>query len=270
MIPPPTIRTFSNDLQAPYTINSTVSLESAFDSRFVVSASYDFIRGVHLFRSRNINAPLPGVFFPSRPDPRRGNVFQVESTGESEFKGFTAGFRGRIDRVSLVGNYSISSLYNDADDALSIPSNSYDLRSDWGRAPAFRRHHFWAGPILYAPWDTTAAFLIHAASGAPFNITTGFDDNADGVLNDRPSGTPRNSGLSPATVTLDTKLSKAITFSNSGRDRKIGLTVFTYVQNLLNRRNESGIVGVLTSPLFGFSTSVLAGRRLELGARLTF
>src|SRR5262249_30476704 len=38
---------------------------------------------------------------------------------------------------------------------------------------------------------------MNASSGAPFNITTGFDDNRDGVVNDRPAGLGRDADLTP-------------------------------------------------------------------------
>ena len=34
---------------------------------------------------------------------------------------------------------------------------------------------------------------LTANSGAPYSITTGRDDNRDGLANDRPAGVPRNS-----------------------------------------------------------------------------
>src|SRR5207249_3168990 len=63
---PSSLRVRSGNLVAPYTNNISVSLEKSLRSGAVVSVAYDFIRGNHVYRSRNINAPLPGTFV--RPD----------------------------------------------------------------------------------------------------------------------------------------------------------------------------------------------------------
>jgi hypothetical protein len=43
-------------------------------------------------------------------------------------------------------------------------------------------------------------------SGVPYNITTGFDDNGDTVINDRPDGVGRNSARGANQVNLDLRL----------------------------------------------------------------
>jgi hypothetical protein len=47
---------------------------------------------------------------------------------------------------------------------------------------------------------------VSLLSGIPFNITTGREDNRDGLANDRPPGIPRNMGGGPDFVGVDLRL----------------------------------------------------------------
>jgi hypothetical protein len=77
----------------------------------------------------------------------------------------------------------------------SLPANNYDLRSEWARADADRRHSLLiTGPVALK-YDVYLTPFIQLNSGAPFNITTGQDDNRDTTINDRPAGISRNSDL---------------------------------------------------------------------------
>ncbi len=99
----------------------------------------------------------------------------------------------------MFGNYSISWTRNDSDGAFSAPANNYDLASEWGRASGDRRHFVFVGGMVSLPWGFRLSPMIQAGSGAPFNITTGIDDNRDTTFNDRPAGIARNSDL-PASL----------------------------------------------------------------------
>ncbi len=67
-----------------------------------VAVNYVFSRGVHTLRTRNINAPVGGVF----PYGPIGNLFQYESTGFSRQNQLITNFNTRFSRrVSLFGVY---------------------------------------------------------------------------------------------------------------------------------------------------------------------
>src|SRR5207249_3005228 len=55
------IRTKDRNLTAPYNLNSAVTLEQNLKKGWRVSTSFDITRGLHLIRTRNINAPYPGT-----------------------------------------------------------------------------------------------------------------------------------------------------------------------------------------------------------------
>src|SRR5262249_11468753 len=70
--PPTSVRVRDPNLVAPYNVISSASVERTFKNTLFVSGRYEFRRGVHQFRSRDLNAPLPDQATP--PDPARGNV----------------------------------------------------------------------------------------------------------------------------------------------------------------------------------------------------
>ena len=185
-------------LTAPYIINFNTSVERQLPKGLIGSVTYNFTRGVHQFRSRNINTPDPITGL--RPDPTQGNLFLLESSATSEHTGLLFRLDRRFGRnFQVFGNYSISWTKNDSDGAFSSPANNYDLASEWGRASGDRRHFMFVGGMVSLPWGFRLSPMIQAGSGAPFNITTGIDDNRDSTFNDRPAGIARNSDL-PASL----------------------------------------------------------------------
>lgn len=213
-LPPSSLRVRSADLATPYNMNASLSLEQALPHGLGLTFSYDAQRGVHVYRSRNINAPFqvaPGVFL--RPDPTKGNLNQLESTGLSRSHNFTLGFRqqvrGRIN-AQLFGNYTYGFNNNDTDGAFSLPANNYDLHSEWGRSPQDTRHRFFTGGQIQLPWGFRSTAQLNWSSSRPYNITTGYDDNFDTQVNDRPTGVNRNSGKGPGQFNLSMNLQKTI------------------------------------------------------------
>jgi hypothetical protein len=102
----------------------------------------------------------------------------------------------------VFSNYTYSHTNSDTDGAMSVPANNYDLSSEWGRALTDRRHVAFVGGSINLPQGIRLSPFITASSGSPFNITTGFDDNHDTEINDRPAGMSRNASLSASSYTL--------------------------------------------------------------------
>jgi hypothetical protein len=213
---PPSVRVQSHNLVSTYTANISASLEKALKPGSTVSIAYDFIRGNHLYRSRNINAPLPGTF--ARPDPAQGNIWQLESSGLSSFSGLTLGYRTQLrGSTSLFVNYTFSSSYNDTDGPFSQPANNYDLHSEWGRSSDNQRHHFQAGINTRLPGNLYVNTQLRWNSGRPYTILTGLDNNGDTVVNDRPFGIARNSAVGPSFFDTSLNVSKTISLVRKER-----------------------------------------------------
>jgi hypothetical protein len=220
---PASLRSMSNSLVSSFTNNISGSIEKALKNGSSFSVAYDFIRGNHIYRSRNINAPLPyaqpdGSVAFVRPVPTQGNILQLESSGLSSFNGLTFGYRTRLKgSTNLFANYTFSSSYNDTDGAFSLPANNYDLHSEWGRSPDNQRHHFQGGINGRLPGNLQVNTTLRWNTGRPYTITTGFDDNLDTVLNDRPIGYARNSVTGPSLFDTSINISKTISLVKGER-----------------------------------------------------
>jgi len=88
---------------------------------------------------------------------------------------------------------------SDADGPQSVPADNCNLRSAWGPIFTDRRHFLFIGGNVTLPYGFRLTPFVNASSGLLFNITTGFDDNHDTVINDGPPGVNRNSDL-PASL----------------------------------------------------------------------
>jgi len=114
--PNASIRTQATNLVSPYLLNTALTWEQNIKKGWRISTSFDTTKGVHLLRTRNVNAPYPGTPLP--PDlfaalnsfdpliqaaardqvdqmrplyPDIGNIYQFESSADSFSKNI--GFR---------------------------------------------------------------------------------------------------------------------------------------------------------------------------------
>ena len=217
---PPSLRVRAPELVTPYNINTSLSLEKSLPKGLGLTFSWDATRGVHLYRSRNLNAPLPGApLNPARPgtflppDPTKGNINQLESTGTSLSNNYTIGFRQQIRNkwnLNLFGNYTLGYNNSDTDNAFNTPADNYNLRGEWGRSGQDTRHRFFTGTNFRLPWGVNVNTNVNWSSSRPYNITTGLDNNGDTVLNDRPEGVKRNSGKGPGLFNMNMGFQKTV------------------------------------------------------------
>jgi hypothetical protein len=191
---PQTTWRLADSLQAPYTIQSSISLERQLPGNWTFSATFINSRSLHLLRARNVNAPLPGTYIAGVPGSgvfplgNISNVYQYESSGRLNQNQLLLGLRNRLNRrFSLFMQYSLGKAESDTDGAGSFPANQYDLTSEWGRASFDVRHRFIVGGTINAPWGVRLSPLVMLTSGRPFNITTGRDTNGDSLFTERPA-----------------------------------------------------------------------------------
>ena len=175
------------DLKLPYIHQASIGVERPITPTLNVQASYTFMRGRHQMRSRNINAPDE---FGVRPEPDIGTVTQIESTGRtaSDRLNLNLTYRVPAQRIFMNANYTLANVKNVGDNPLSLPANSLDPDAEWGPASQDIRHRLNA-MVNFPVWlGLRANVNTNVASAAPYTITTGRDDNGDGVSNDRPAG----------------------------------------------------------------------------------
>jgi hypothetical protein len=267
-----------------------------------LNVTYTRQHGFDRFRGRNINAPLADG---SRPDPGFGTITQVESTARMRSDTLNIGINMNVPqrRLFLFANYAYMRQENDADGPFSLPADSYDLAREWGRAPGVPRHVASAVFNTPLPGNFRLGLTTTFASGVPFNITTGRDDNGDTIFTDRPAGVPRNSGVTAATWDVGGRFGYTFGFGERSGDggsgtpvvivqrvggpadpggllgalggggadnKRLRIELFVAASNLLNRVNRIGYSGVMTSPFFGRPTGAQPGRRIDLGLRVGF
>jgi hypothetical protein len=265
---PTSVRVTDPNLVAPHNLVGEVSLDKTFANNLSVGIEYERTQGTHLFRSRNLNAPLPGET--TNPDPTRGQVVALEAAGRSVSHRLRLTARQRFSMFSVEATYTFDRAFSDVSSWTSLPSNNHDPGSDWGRSggPA---HSVSATVNARLFWGLFLTGTHRWTSGSPYNITTGRDDNDDGVTNDRPAGVPRNSATGPGFQSTSLNISKAIYFGTAGRGGSgTNLNWFVNLSNVFNVVNHGTPSGVMTSSNFGRWTSARSPRELEVGVRFSF
>ena len=239
------VRMVDRTMRAPYLAQSALSIERQFPKNITASLTYTNSRGVHLLRSRNINAPLPGTFDPLVPGsgvyPYSGaNMYQYESAGVMRQNQLIVNVNARVNsRINLFGFYVWNKVNSNTDGTDSFPANQYDLSGEYARAGYDVRHRGSIGGSIETRWGLTLSPFIVTNTGQPFNITSGLDLNGDSIYNDRPAWAtdlsrpsvmhtsygvfdtsptlgqtviPRNLGYAPGRFTLNLRLAKSFSF----------------------------------------------------------
>ena len=297
----PAIRRLDESLRPPASLQVRVEVARQLPGGWRVDVNHSWTSGWSVLRSRNVNAPLvaPGVdpLQVPRPSGIAENVLQFESSGRIRGRVLYVGVNQSANQYfNVFAGYLNFSFRTDADTPFSLPQSSYDLSGEWARPFWLARHRFFLTNVINFPWKVRVSTSINAASGTPFNITTGRDNNGDGNFNDRPGvaspsdpravatqfgvfdpeavngAAPRNAGTNPATFNVDLNVSRQFRFGPrvTPTDKRYLLTVNARASNLFNHTNPLGLNGVLTSPFFGRANAAGPSRRVEFGVRLSF
>ena len=269
---PPSVTRLDADLVSPQTGQAGVSVERQLWRRTVLTVDYQWFRTTHGLRSRNVNAPL--AVGGSRPDPAFLNVDQIESSGIRRGQAMNITLNGRVAHVKTIARYTLSKVTDDGSSAFSLPADNYDLARELGRAEFDRRHRF--SLMGVREWQDGAwhlAPVLVVTSGAPYDITTGFDDNGDTVANDRPVGVGRNTGRGPSFAQLDLRVTRVLRAAgplNRGDRQPQTLELKLDLFNVSNRTNFETFVGVQTSSFFGRANAAKQARTVQLSATYRF
>ena len=250
----------------PYVVQYGVGVEQQLNAKSSLFANYVGSRGIDMFRSRDENAPPPPNYV-ARPNASLGQEREIQSEGYLKSNSLEVGFRGRpVSYFTGQARYSLGKTYNNTSGVTYFPANSYFPNADWSRSDNDQRNRF----DLLGTFEVRKLFDIGTAlalySGKPVNVTTGSDNNHDGLSLDRPPGVGRNSMHGPGYVDLDVNLARdfPLTRAKAGPVATVSLNAF----NVLNHPNYVSYVGVVTSSFFGMPVAALPPRLIQLNLQL--
>ncbi len=253
----------------PFTLQYSIGVERQVTAKSTFSAVYIGTRGVGSFRSIDSNAPVLVGGNYVRPNPSLGQVREMQSEGYLKGNAMELTFRGKpFKYFSGQIQYTLSRTNNNTSGITFFPANSYNAAADWGRADNDRLNKF----DLLASTEPSKYFTLGVAlslySGKPVNITTGGDNNQDGILNDRPEGVARNTMAGPGLIGLDLNLSHDFALSKADKARVLSVALNSF--NVLNHPNYVTFIGTQSSPLFGQPVAAQPPRRMQLDVQFKF
>ena len=274
---PNSIVRFAPDLRLPYDLQYSFGVETQLQKSTTFTATYVGMRGFDLFRSRDLNAPLPPLYI-QRPDPETGTLREIESAGNLTSNALKLSVRTKISRFfNGMAQYTLSRSYDDTAGIAAFPANQYDLSGEWSRSSFDAPHFFYFYGAFTAPKSVSLGASLSVRSGQPYTMTTGTDDYGTTFANARPAGVPRNSLEGPGSTTLNLRLAKTFRLveAKTGKRKKeentgASATVAVDAFNVLNDVNFGRPVGNLSSPFFGHSISAGPPRRLQMLVRFQF
>ncbi len=297
--PPPSLLRLAPAIRTPYLMQASLGVERKLGrGRNFLTIDYTMVRGLELYRTRNINAPL--AVFGIIPNPNFTDINQFESTGRSRSHSLTASLQTELKkRLNLLGQYVYSRSLDDTSSYASLPANNYDLRPEYGRSDYDRRQRLNLIATYRFHWGFRAGTVVSVNSGMPYNIVTGYLNYGDTVPVARPAGVDRNTGIGPGYASVDFHLAKRFLIRKhddsdpgprgntvpAGRNRVSGLSGLGLENkegrvsqlefgidafNAFNHTNYKNYVGTLTSPVFGRPNAANPPRQIQLTARYHF
>ncbi len=267
---PTSIHRLDPAVQLPNIMQFSFGVERQLAKKSTLAINYNGTRGVQQLRSRDANAPLPPNF-EARPDRAVNVLRQIESAGRVEGNALEVNLRGDLaPKVTGLAQYVFGRTRVDTGGLNWFPASSYAPAGEWGRADTDRRHQFnFLGTASLHRW-VSLGLSASLLSGIPFNITTGRDENRDGLAGDRPAGVTRNTGRGPGLASVDLRWFHDFRLRPALKDKGPSLTLAADAFNVFNRVNYQNFAGALTSPFYGRAFASQPARRLQLGLRFQF
>ncbi len=188
------IYSLSPTYRSPYMEQLGVSLERQVTKAATVTFTYMHSSGFHQLVVRDSNAYSPGTFqygsttlTGTRPISSLGIVKQYFPEAVFNENQVIVNVNARFSaKLSLTGFYAGSWANSDGGGG-SSPSNSYNLRQDYGRAAFIRPQWLFLMGNYTGPWAITFNPFLIAQAGQPYNVTSPYDLTGDAFFNDRPA-----------------------------------------------------------------------------------
>src|SRR5579859_908537 len=260
----------ASNAHVPYTTNYSLGVEQQLTKGLTLAATYRGTLGIGLFRSRDVNAPLPPDY-QQRPDLALGVVRQIESEGRQIGNALDLTLSGRASRwFSGIAQYTYSHTNNNTGGIAWFPANQYSQQGEYGRADFDQRHRVnILGTINEDHW-LNLGIATRYYSGMPYTETSGSDTYNTGMLNARPAGVSRNTLESGRNTQLDLRWSHNLYPFQKRSDKAPTFSLAIDAFNITNTTNYTSYIGNEQSSFFGEPTAALPARRLQFTGRLKF
>jgi hypothetical protein len=266
----------------PFSHQSTIGFDYAVSPRVTVSADLVHLLGRNFQIIRNVNAPLPLDQTGGRRVCPFGEVLranglpdcfqmqmQHDMSNRIHLNALTMRLERRVaNRWGFLLGYTLGSVKTFSTGTFgSVPTDSNDKFKplDFGPSDNDVRHRLTGNLIYELPFQVTVAAIATANSAAPYNHTTGRDDNLDFVVNDRPAGVRFNSLRGDPFFNADLRLTKRFLL-----DQRRTVEFMWEMFNLLNTVNLADFNGNERASTFRQPRAVLPPFQAQLGLRFTF
>ncbi len=295
------LRGYPDKLLNPYTQLTTFGIEHEFANNWFFNADYVHQRTIKIDRPVDLNAP--SVFIRTAPGQVRSaaaadltrpivptvngfrRIIATINEGASNYDALQLNLNKRFgSRFSLLASYTYSHTINtvETDTPGQDPNDSNQLgRFEKADSLLDQRHRAVFSGWWQLPYRLVLGGVTTLASGRPFNITTGIDNNGDGANTDRPvfgnTVIGRNSGR--GTPVYDVSMFVEKVFNLAGDNTQLSFRAEGF--NLFNHSNIVGRNGVFGNdptgkplatfgqPLGGIN-NVEPGRAFQFMLRLRF
>jgi hypothetical protein len=267
---PPSLVELAPGIKTPYQIQYGLSLDRRVGEKGTISIGGRMNRGVDVFRSIDVNAPL-GPDYTTRPNPNVSQLRQIQSAGTQIGSALDINYRGRFNkRFTGFAWYTWSHYANNTDGITWFPQNQQEPNAEWGPASWDQRNHFGLYGSINPQHLLNLGVGVFANSGHPWSVLTGTDSFGDNLFNARPEGVARNSEIGPDYADVDLRWGYDFKLEPKEIDKSptLGLSISSF--DVLNHPNGSFVDTTEGSPDFGQVTSAEPPRRLQLAMRFNF
>ena len=182
---PQAIQEVDAHLRAPSLMQSAATLERQLPRNSTLAITYTNSHGLHILRSEDINAPLPGsgIF----PYGLGGPIFLMTSSGLYNQNQLIFNVNTRVTSgLSFFGYYVFNRANSNTDGLNTFPANQYNFKGEYGPAATDVHNRIIFAGTVDTRWKVRLNPYITMLSGAPFNITAGQDIFDTTLYNARP------------------------------------------------------------------------------------